>query len=616
MGLRLSIYNFDPEDAKRFGQEQHIKYQQRGDELQFKYCPYCRNKTNDKDTFAINLRTGQFKCLRASCGAKGNMITLARDFGFSLGNTVDEYFNQQRRFRDISKYPRPITKTPAVEYLESRGISKMIAESYAITTKEDDDKILAIPFYDDKNILQMVKYRRTNFDKSIHKNKEWSLSNTRPILFGMDHCDPERSKALVMTEGQLDALSVAEAFSGNINVASVPTGANGFTWVSYCWDFLCKYDTLIVFGDHEKGHITLLEDMRTRFHGTIKHVREEAYKDCKDANDLLRKYGRQAVIEAVNEAVILDNPKIKKLSDVTRKNIAEMEHIDTGIGPLNQLLGGFYFGQLILLTGERGLGKSTLGSQFITQAVSQGIPSFCYSGELPEWFFQDWFDRQCAGTERINIKLSDLGFRNYLVNPEAVERIHEWYDDKIYIYDNTAQASEDGEEEAIIKTIDSAIRQYGCRMLMIDNLMTAISDDLSSDLYRQQSVFVRELVKMAKQYDVIIILVVHPRKRSWKLFSNDDVAGSSNITNLADVVLNYSLPDEEDERNPDRVLQVTKNRLSGLVDDKGIALYYEEKSKRISDTYGMFGWKLSWEEDADATDPEHWQSQDNEEVPF
>ena len=141
MGIRLSIYNFDPEDAKRFGQEQHIKYQQRGDELQFKYCPYCRNKTNDKDTFAINLRTGQFKCLRASCGAKGNMITLSRDFGFSLGNTVDEYFNRQRRFRDISKYPRPITKTPAVEYLESRGISKMIAESYALVTDSPSKRI-------------------------------------------------------------------------------------------------------------------------------------------------------------------------------------------------------------------------------------------------------------------------------------------------------------------------------------------------------------------------------------------------------------------------------------------------------------------------------------------
>ena len=52
MGIRLSIYNFDPEDAKRFGQEQHIKYQQRGDELQFKYCPYCRNRTTPSQSIS------------------------------------------------------------------------------------------------------------------------------------------------------------------------------------------------------------------------------------------------------------------------------------------------------------------------------------------------------------------------------------------------------------------------------------------------------------------------------------------------------------------------------------------------------------------------------------
>ena len=29
----MNIYEFDPDDAKRFGQEQHIKYKQRGDEV-------------------------------------------------------------------------------------------------------------------------------------------------------------------------------------------------------------------------------------------------------------------------------------------------------------------------------------------------------------------------------------------------------------------------------------------------------------------------------------------------------------------------------------------------------------------------------------------------------
>ena len=81
-------YEFKREDAERFAKELGIYTKTRGDELHFTRCPYCGNLTNDKDTFAINLRTGQFKCLRASCGAKGTMITLSRDFGFSLGKLV------------------------------------------------------------------------------------------------------------------------------------------------------------------------------------------------------------------------------------------------------------------------------------------------------------------------------------------------------------------------------------------------------------------------------------------------------------------------------------------------------------------------------------------------
>ena len=591
----MNIYEFDPDDAKRFGQEQHIKYQQRGDELQFKYCPYCRNKTDDKNTFAINLRTGQFKCLRASCGAKGNMITLARDFNFSLGNDVDEYFNRRKRYKDLSRYPRPIVRAPAVAYMENRGISQMITERYGITTQKDRDNILVFPFFDEFGKLQFVKYRKTDFDKTRDKNKEWSEKDCKPILFGMDRCDAEHNKTLVLTEGQIDSLSVAEAFGGDINAVSVPTGCNGFTWVPYCWDFLGKFETLIVFGDHEKGRITLLDEMRKRFHGVVKHVRTEDYLDCKDANEILTRYGKQAVRDAVNNAVIVDSKRIKKLSKVESKNMAEMEAVSTGISQLDKLIGGFYFGQLVILTGERGLGKSTLGSQFIVNGVNQGLDAFCYSGELPDWSFQEWFDRQCAGREYINVLTSELGFDNYLVDAAALELIHDWYDEHCYIYDNAVIESADTENETILETLETAIKQYGCKMLLIDNLMTAIEDDLASDLYRQQTAFVRALTKLAKQYNVIIILVVHPRKSNGYSFSNDSVAGSSNITNLADVVMNYALPKDDDELKPDRILQVSKNRLTGKVNFGGIPLWYDVPSKRILEARGMNRTKYGWD---------------------
>lgn len=589
----MSIYEFDRNDAIRFAEEQRISHRIHGDELQFSRCPYCRNKTDDKNTFAINLRTGQFKCLRASCNAHGNMITLARDFGFSLGTDVDEYFNRKRRYRDLSRYPRPITRPPAVRYLEGRGISPEIAEKYGITTQKKNDNVLVFPFFDEAGQMQFIKYRKTDFDKTKDKNKEWCERDCKPILFGMDQCNAEESKVLVLTEGQIDSLSVAEAFDGEVNAVSVPTGANGFTWVPYCWDFLGKFSELIVFGDHEKGRITLLDEMRKRFHGTVKHVQETAYKDCKDANELLVKYGKDAVVEAVETAVAVENKRIKRLSEVEHRDMSQMKALNTGISKLNKTIGGFYFGQLIILTGERGLGKSTLGSQFVMHAVNQGVTSFCYSGELPEWFFQDWFDRQCAGRDNINVSESELGFKNYMIDPAALELIHDWYRELIYIYDNSVVGSEDDENESILETLETAIKQYGCRFLMIDNLMTAISDDLKSDLYRQQSAFVRALAEMAKKYDVIILLIVHPRKRQGNTFSNDEVAGSSNITNLADVVLNYAQPPNDMDIVPDRVLQVTKNRLSGTTGT--INLWYDIPSKRILEAIGMHRLDLGWD---------------------
>ena len=610
----MSIYKFNPDDAERFGLEQHIKRQTRGDELVFERCPYCGETTEDKRTFAINLKTGQFNCFRASCKAHGNMITLAKDFGFSLGRDVDEYLNSRKRYRDLRKYPTPETRPAAVEYMETRGISRNITERYHLTTNKDDSHVLVFPFYDENNQLQFVKYRKTDFQKGIDKNKEWCEPNCKPILFGMDQCNAEESKVLVLTEGQIDSLSVAEAFDGEVNAVSVPTGANGFTWVPYCWDFLGRFNTLIVFGDYENDHVTLLEEMQTRFNGTVKHVRPEDYRDCKDANDLLRKYGKQAVVYAVENAEAVQNPHIKKLSEVERKSIADMDSIDTGIVQLNQILGGFYYGQLIILTGERGLGKSTLGSQFVTHAINQRVPVFCYSGELPDWMFQDWFDRQCAGPEYINRMDSPRGAPNYLVNGAYIGAIHEWYDDYCYIYDNSIIGDE--ENETILETIMTAVMQYGCKFIMIDNLMTAICDDMKSDLYRQQTAFVRELKQIAYQCNVTILLVAHPRKRNGQNFGNEDVAGSSNITNLADTVLNYATPkDPEGNPRPDRILQVTKNRLMGTLSFNGIPLWYDNASKRISELKGGCDWQFDWD-NREPEDGTEFMDINNMEIPF
>lgn len=611
------IYKFNPEDAYRFATEQGIRFKQKGDtELQFQFCPYCKGgKHRDKSTFSINLESGAFFCQRSSCGAKGNMLTLHRDFGFSLGADVDNYYSggKYRRFksREGGFIPRPST----IKYLADRGISERVTRLYEITQKGDSEEIIVFPFYDDNGVLWFIKYRNTKYQKGDNGSKEWCERDRKPILFGMNHCNPE-NKTLVMTEGQIDSLSCAEA--GIENAVSVPTGKNGFTWVPYCWTFLGKFEELIIFGDNENGEITLLDEMKSRFHGRVKVVREEDYQGCKDANELLVKHGKEAVKKAVENAVPLPVKHIKDMADVESVDLTQLEKMSTGFKFLDKLLsGGFYFGQLVLLTGRRGEGKSTLGSQFATQALKQHYNVFMYSGELADWNVKSWIDFQIAGNQYINTTQRGYGY-SYFIKSENLKTIETWYRNHIWLYDNEDYSDEDGQEDVnqIFTALRASIEQYNVRFAVIDNLMTAIDFD-NTDVNLQQTRFVQELKGIARRYNIVIILVAHPRKENatTKYFSNDDVAGSSNITNLTDTIIKYSrakrveeVTDKkgnvtekvtEDPDNPDRVITVHKNRFSGKTDANGVTVYYQESSKRISEDKNNFDWEIGWEQDAD-----------------
>ena len=588
------MYKFDKDDAYRFAREQGLRARPIGNELRFNKCPYCGNKTNDKDTFAINLETGMFKCMRSSCGAHGNMITLHKDFGFSLGTEVNEYYDRARAFRTFPRKEKPEPKDNAIKYLESRGIHADICRRYHITTDKDNDNVLVFPFYDNEDNLTFIKFRKTDYDPEKDKNKEWCMRDTKPILFGMSQCNPE-NKTLIMTEGQIDSLSVAEA--GFENAVSVPTGKNGFSWVPYCWDWLQSFETLIIFGDKEGDNITLLEEMNVRFNGLVKHVRLEDYKDCKDANEILQKYGKEQVKQCIDNALPVEVREIKDITEVKKVKISDMEKFNTGIQSLNKTLGGFFMGQVILLTGERGKGKSTLASQFGIMAVKEGYNTFFYSGELMDWYFRNWLDLQVAGDKHINKIRNTYGTFDYSVDGTIYPDIEAWYHGKIKIYDNNIIRED--EHDDLVETIKKAITRYSCRVIFVDNLMTAMDDDVNSDLNRQQTAFVKQLTQIAKQFSVLIFLIAHPKKnQSGKYdFSNDDISGSGNITNLVDVVLRYDVPKkqyEEGEEHPDRFLQVFKNRLTGKLKTDGIGLYYQESSKRISENK-CFDWDLGWE---------------------
>ena len=292
-----------------------------------------------------------------------------------------------------------------------------------------------------------------------------------------------------------------------------------------------------------RGEITLAPEMQKKSPIRVKVVRPEDYLGEKDANDILRKYGPQALATAVENAREVPLPKVVELADVKAVNLNSLPRIRTSLPEVDKLIGGIFPGQVALLTGKRGEGKSTFMSQLVAESLEQGWPVFVYSGELTDYHFKRWLDFQVAGPDWVRTSFDAYGEPRYSLDASTIERINGWYRGRAYLYDNNALEGE--EMEGLLETVEKAVKRYGIKAVFLDNLMTAMSDDPKSDLYRQQSQFVHRLKLLAVRQDVAVVLVAHQRKGSAQqkgapVDDNDTIMGSGDITNRVDTVLLYA----------------------------------------------------------------------------
>lgn len=309
---------------------------------------------------------------------------------------------------------------------------------------------------------------------------------------------------------------------------------------------------------------------------------KEAFGKYSKIRELLDAGGVTAVDRLLTDAVERPMKGLLDLSSIESVDPSSLPSVLSGIPALDRAIGGFYSGELSVWTGKRGCGKSTLLGQLLIEAINQGQRVCAYSGELSKYRFKEWIYLQAAGPNNIKVNTDPFSGREYYTVSSIIKtRMDEWFAGKFFLYDNSLPG--DSNEDSILSLFEYAVRRYGCAVFLVDNLMSARFETFSDkDFYRAQSNFVGRLVEFAKQAEIHVHLVAHPRKNDGKaLMDADEVGGSGDITNRADNVFTLQrLTDQETAvKECQSILRVLKNRAFGA--SAAIGMNYDAPSRRF-----------------------------------
>ena len=385
---------------------------------------------------------------------------------------------------------------------------------------------------------------------------------------------------LIIAEGEMDALSFREAGHWATSVpngapASVGSNATNQKF-TYLWDAREAIESasrIILAPDADGPGNALAEEIARRV-GRARCWRVSYPEDCKDANDVLVKHGKDAVSDSLTSATPwpvsgLRNPAEFR-EEVERIYVDGVDTgISSGLAPLDELF-RVMPQTFTVVTGVPGSGKSALLTWLSVQlAVRAGWRSAIFCAE--------------TSTQILILQLAavlvDKPFRGEAkMNEDDLAYALDWIADKYIFLDES-----DTNVDSVIDRAHAAILRYGIRILIIDPYNFLTSD---SDAEQSTQVINALLVKLksfAVQHGLAIFLVAHPKKMyrnkdgSQPSPGGYDVNGSASFYNVCDTGLTVS-------RDGDGVSKVTcwKSRFPWLGETGECLLGFN----RLTGTFG------------------------------
>lgn len=290
--------------------------------------------------------------------------------------------------------------------------------------------------------------------------------------------------------------------------------------------------------------------------------------------------------------------------DIKRKKEQDIIAVPTGYTYLDKAIRGLILGEVTILSGVNGSGKSSWLNSVMLNVIQRGFKVACFSGELTDYNVIKWLAQSAAGKNYVyKIEGSDHA---YEVKDIAYEKICDWLNDKFYLFNNNYGNN----FSQVLSDLDEVV-QKGAQFIVIDNLMALQISNFSGDKNEKQKQFILEVVEFAKKKNVHIVVVCHPRKESGAqtLLRKESIAGSSDLSNaVQNVAIVHRCGEDFCKRASEffgkekaekymeysNVVEWCKSRSYGVVDYL-VGMYYEPETKRFKN-YKAEHIVYNWEE--------------------
>ena len=462
--------------------------------------------------------------------------------------------------------------------LPARGLTEATCRKFGYTISTHRGKA-----------VQIANYRNSNNEivaqKIRDKDKNFSVlgDGKAMCLFGQHLWS--RGKKLVITEGEIDAMTVSQLQNHKWPVVSVPNGAaSAKKSLLAQWDYLNNFDELILLFDvDEAGQKAAQECAEALPVGKCKI----AFLPSKDANACLVAGQGGSVIDAIWQARDYRPDGIVAAADL-RGDLCVDEAASSIAYPysqLTQITKGLRRGELVTLTAGSGVGKSTL--------VRELAYSLHMGGEkLGMVMLEESNKRTVLGMVGMHLNKNVVVDRSLATDDELLSAFDEMFgseDRQLHLFDHFGSSDVD----VICNRINFMVSAFDVRWVILDHLSILVSGLATNDERKLIDMAMTKLRTLVQELDIGLILVSHLRRPEGDKGHEDgsqvrlgQLRGSHAVAQLSDICIGLQVsPDSPDSDL--RRLVVLKNRFTGEVGAAG-AVKFNRTTGRLTEAAETF----------------------------